>query len=348
MSHDQNSLSETARPSGPRTVAITGVGGFIGLAVARAARARGDRVVGLELSPEAAARARAAGVEVIEGNLTSVAACRQLVRDADVVVHTAAVVAEDGDPALFEQVNVTAPAHLAAAASEAGVRELVHLSSVMVYGFSYPPDVTEEGPLRGEGNPYCATKARSEVAVREALQAAGDRTRLTVVRPGDVYGPGSVPWVVRPLELMRRRLFVLPDGGRGTINHVHVDNLVDGILLAADRAPGTPDTYNLTDGVATSWAAYFNELNGWVRGPGARLPSAPSSLLLPAFRALEIGSGLLGVEPPARPAALRFISRMHPVSIDRARRHLGYAPAVSLADGLARTHAWARSAGLVP
>ena len=106
------------------------------------------------------------------------------------------------------------------AAREAGVRRFVHISSVMVYGFRYPPDVTEDGLLAGEGNPYCETKIESERVAR-SFQEPGTLD-VVALRLGDVYGPGSVPWVVRPLELMRRRLFILPSGGRGVLNPVHM------------------------------------------------------------------------------------------------------------------------------
>src|SRR5206468_3894419 len=105
----------------------------------------------------------------------------------------------------------------------------VHLSSVMVYGFSYLPDVDESGPMRGEGNPYCETKIESERAV---LSLDSRDFGVAVIRPGDVYGPGSVPWIARPLAMMQKGRFFLPDGGRGVINPVYVDNLVDGIFLA--------------------------------------------------------------------------------------------------------------------
>jgi nucleoside-diphosphate-sugar epimerase len=105
---------------------------------------------------------------------------------------------------------------VALAARSQGASRFVHLSSVMVYGFNYPRLVSEEGPLRGENNPYCGTKIEGERVVQRHHQAG--TFEVTVIRPGDVYGPGSVPWVIRPFELMRAGIFVLPSAGQGIVN----------------------------------------------------------------------------------------------------------------------------------
>ena len=70
--------------------------------------------------------------------------------------------------------------------------------------------------------------------------------------------PGSVPWVVRPFELLKAGLFVVPDGGRGIINHVYVDNLVDAIFLAIER--DASGAYTVTDGVGATCLDYFRPL----------------------------------------------------------------------------------------
>ncbi|MGH7438015.1 MAG: NAD-dependent epimerase/dehydratase family protein, partial [Polyangiaceae bacterium] len=201
------------------TLSVTGVGGFIGRRLAERALSRGMKVRGLDQSESAARELH--GVDVVVGDVCDPAAARAACAGADVVVHTAAVVREDGLRELYQRVNVGGTGQMVAAAREAGARRFVQLSSVMVYGYRFPPGVTEDGPLRGEGNPYCETKIESE-RVAEASREPG-RFEITIIRPGDVYGPRSVPWVVRPYLLMKSGLFMLPDGGKGIINQVYVD-----------------------------------------------------------------------------------------------------------------------------
>jgi nucleoside-diphosphate-sugar epimerase len=311
-------------------VGVTGVGGFIGAALAARARKLGATVRGLERDPTAARRVEAQGVEVVVGDITDPEAARRFSAGLDVVVHTAAVVDEDGPLSLFRAVNVGGTETVARAARDAGARRFVQLSSVMVYGFRYPRLVDEEGPLRGEGNPYCETKIESEARAL-AMHAPG-RFEVTVVRPGDVYGPGSRPWVLRPIELMRKRLFALMDGGRGTMNHVHVDNLLDGIVLLVER-DAVGRAYNVTDGAETTFADYFGRLAAIV---GRRsLPSLPSSVARAAFGVIARGARLVGKAAPAQPAAVDFVTRPYPYSIARITREVGYAPRVSLDDGMA-------------
>lgn len=309
-------------------LAVTGAGGFIGLRLVERALAEGLRVRGLDLSPEAARLAREAGAEVIVGDITDPSAAAALCAGADALVHTAALAEEDGVPADYWRVNVAGTRTVAEAARAAGVRRLVHLSSVMVYGFRYAPDIAEDGPLRGDGNIYCDTKRLSEIALR-GIHEPG-RTEVVIVRPGDVYGPRGAQWVLRPLDLLRRGLFALPRDA-GAINHIHVDNLVDGLLLAL-RAPVGGEIFNLTDGVATPCVDFFAHHAAWARAP---LRTLPTGLLRGLLRAGERLYRVAGRPPPARPAAIEFLRRPHAYAIGRARERLGFAPRLDLRAGMA-------------
>lgn len=311
------------------TLAITGIGGFIGLRMAERARALGWTVRGLDVSAAAAERARAVGAEVQVGDINDAALLARCFAGADAVFHTAAIVEEDGDRALYERVNVEGTRSVCAAAAAQGVRRLVHLSSVMVYGFHYPDGVDESGPCRDDGNIYNETKLRSE---RVALDAhVPGVLEVVVIRPGDVYGAGSQPWVRRPIELIRRGLFLLPDGGRGLINHVHVDNLLDGVFLAL-QTTATGEAYTISDGVATPCHTFY----AWhARIAGRpRLMSLPAWLLRPLVGAMAGLYRLLGRKPPASAAGLEFLLRRGRYSIAKAQRVLGYQPRIGLQEGM--------------
>ena len=318
-----------------KTIAITGIGGFIGLRMAERCLERGMRVQGLELSKVAAARARALGIDVVVGDINDAKRVAQACKGADVVFHTAAIVEEGGTMERFRKVNVEGARSVAAAAREAGTQRFIHLSSVMVYGFKFPPYITEDGPKRGENNPYCQTKIESEPAVM-AFHEPG-KMEVIIVRPGDVYGPGSVPWVLRPLEMMKTGQFILVDGGRGTINHVYIDNLLDGIFLTLEKdATGTPFVF--TDGCDTSWAEYFGYLARMAGKPKMRAVSA--RVLRPLMGVSNRIAGLFGRQGLGDPSAVGFLTRPYPYSIEKARKVLGYRPKVTLKEGMQRTEAW--------
>jgi nucleoside-diphosphate-sugar epimerase len=320
------------------TIAITGAGGFIGFRLAERALERGWQVRGLELLSQAAARVERIGAWVQTGDTGDEAAGRRLCGGADAIVHTAAIVGEGGDWARYRKVNVEGTRTMARAAKAAGVARFVHLSSVMVYGFDYPDDIAEDGPLRGENNPYCQTKIESEAAVREVFPIGA-----TLIRPGDVYGPGSIPWVVRPLGAMQKSVFILPDGGRGILNHVYVDNLIDGIFAAIDR--NADGAFNITDGVATTFLDYFNRLARLAGKKSVR--TLPAPLLRGIVRVVGAAERLFGRPPTALPESIAFINRKGRYSIERARTQLGYTPAIDLDEGFRRVETWLRREKLI-
>lgn len=312
------------------TVAITGIGGFIGLRMAERARALGWAVRGLDLSSATAERARKLGAAVVVGSINDDDAVAAALQGADWVFHTAAIVEEDGPRALYEQVNVEGTRTVCTVARALGVKRLVHLSSVMVYGFDYPADVGEDGPLDGQGNIYNDTKLASE---RVALSFnAADGLGVIVIRPGDVYGDCSVPWLLRPVEMLRRGLFMLPGSGRGVINHVHVDNLIDGVLLALEK-DATGEAFNISDGVATPCRDFFRT-HALLAGKRS-VPALPTGAVLGLLKLSQPYWRWRGEKPPASPTATRFLLRRHRYSIAKAERLLGYVPRIPLDEGMA-------------
>ncbi|SRR5579883_3084027 len=324
-----------------KTILITGIGGFIGMRAAELALAQGMKVRGLQHSEAKAKKAQELGAEVIVGSITDPAVAKETCQGVDIVLHTAAIVRESGLPKHFYQVNVDGAINMARSAKNADVKTFVHLSSVMVYGFNFPNGVTEDGPLCGENNLYCQTKIESEKELLK-LNTPPD-FGVIIIRPGDVYGPGSKSWVVRPLLLMRQKLFALANQGRGVINHVYIDNLIDGIFLAIEKE-AYGEAFNITDGQKTSWKEYFTRL--------AEIGNVPVPFSLPAG-ILKFIVGLrcltqkvLGQQPDLLPQAIDFGSRPYAYSIAKARSQLGYEPKISLEEGMQRTRDWLQKTDL--
>ncbi len=324
-----------------KTLLITGIGGFIGLRTTELALAQGMKVRGLQRSADKAKKAQKLGAEVIVGNITDPAAAQAACQGVDIVLHTAAVAKESEAIDHFRQVNVGGTVNMAVAAKNAGVKTFVHLSSVMVYGFNYPDRVTEEGPLCSENNPYCQTKIEGEKELLK-LNAPPD-FGIIIIRPGDVYGPGSIPWIVRPLLLMRQRLFACANGGQGVMNHVYVDNLIEAIFLAIEKET-YGDIFNITDGKATSWKEYFTYL--------AKIADVPAPFSLPTGVLKFLlwlrckGQIVLGQTADTLPESIDFVTRPYAYSIAKAQSLLGYEPKIDLEEGMRRTQEWLRKTDL--
>ena len=310
-------------------IAITGIGGFIGLRMAQRALQLGWQVSGVDLAPAGVERAQALGADAHIGDITNAASLAAAFQDADVVLHTAAVVAEDGPAELYERVNNQGTRTVCQAAQSAGAARLIHLSSIMVYGFDYPQNVEESGPYYQGTNPYNASKLSSERIALE-FNAPEQGFGVIVIRPGDVYGYGSVPWVMRPLAMAKKRQLALPAMGRGVINHVHVDNLIDGVL-AAYQADACGEAFNITDDAATSTREFFGYIAKMAKRP---LPVLPTAMLKGMVGLSEWLLPKFGLQAPAQVAAMAFLSRRHKISCNKAIRQLGYTPTISLSQGM--------------
>lgn len=325
-------------PALPASVFITGASGFIGRALAERCRARGVVVRGMDRTADP-------GNDVVAGDVARPGAWQQHAAGCEVLLHTAAVVSNTAARAEYRRVSVAGTRHALDAAVVGRCRRFLHVSSIAAYGMDFPDGVDERHPVTVlSGLPYCDAKAASEHVVL-AAHAAGE-IECTVVRPGDVYGPGSRPWVLLPLALMRQRLFALPDGGRGIFSPVYIDDLVDGILLAAATPLATGQIYNLTDGAGLPCRDFFTHHWRWLGRRGAP-PSLPAPLALASAEAVRSVSGWLARTTEMSAASVRMLCRHGTYSIAKARTELGYAPSVIPADGLQRTHEWLLQQGLV-
>jgi 2-alkyl-3-oxoalkanoate reductase len=325
--------ARSPRPVGP--VLVTGANGFIGRALSEHLAGLGVEVRGVDVVGDATAGIRA-------GSTTEPGSWTPLLDGVDTVVHTAAIVSNVVPAARMHAVNVEGTGRVLAAATAAGVRRFVHLSSVVVHGFDLPAWVDESRPMRPNGDAYVDTKVASERLV-VAAGTAGD-IEVVVLRPGDVYGPGSRPWVVLPLRYLRARQAVLPARGRGILSHVHVDTLLDGITRAIATPSAAGGVFHLTDGVATTCAEYFGRL-------GAMVGTRPRHLPTPAAVA---AAGLVGGVQRAfgrsnelGAASMRLLARTGSYRIDHAREVLGFEPAIDLDTGMADVEAWAATQGLL-
>jgi nucleoside-diphosphate-sugar epimerase len=320
-------------------VAVTGAGGFIGGVLCRRLTAEGAGVLGLDIDASAADRVGAAGADFRVCDTTDADAVAAALPGCELVVHTAAIVADFGPMEDYVRVTVRGTRNVLDAAQATGVQRVVHVSSIAVWGSEHRAPLPEEAEPRPSGWPYQDTKAASDVLAR--------RRGAVVVRPGDVYGPGSKQWAIRPLETMKSGRFALPRGRDGMVTPVYIDDLVECLVLAASSDAAEPgQAYVAWPGQVVSAAdfmGYYARMLGRDRVP--RLPAT-------AHRAavwVEERVARLARRPPAVTAeAVRYLNREHAYTVSRAREVLGWEPQVDLDEGMRRTEAWFREEGLLP
>ena len=324
-------------------VLVTGATGFTGGHLARALAARGDNVRALVRDAARARELRVEGIELVSGDLRDAAALETAVRGVRVVYNIAAIYRQAGvSTDAYRAVNATAVRRVIEAAARAGVRRVVHCSTVGVHGDVAHPPADEDAPLN-PGDVYQETKLEGERLARDA----GDRLdiEVTIVRPTGIYGPGDR----RLLKLFRgvvRGFF--PILGRGEIYYhlTYVDDLVEGFRRCAEHPAAAGRTYILAGGEVTT----LNELVlriarvAGVRPPRLHLPVWPFRTAAAMCEAVCVP---LGLEPPLHRRRVDFYTTSRAFDSSRARREIGYAPEVGLDEGIARTLAWYRQHGWI-
>jgi nucleoside-diphosphate-sugar epimerase len=318
-------------------VCITGANGFIGRRLAEEWRARGADVVGVDRSadPERG---------VVAGDVSKPGDWQSTADGCDVVVHTAALVGMPSDESGFWDVNVRGTRMALEAARDAGARRFVHLSSVVTFGLDFPDGVDERWPVHPTGVAYVDTKIASEQVVLQA-HASGE-TAVTIVRPGDIYGPASRPWTVLPVEMIKARQFVLPARGRGIHSPVYVDDLVAGIIAAAESDAAAGQVITLSSGLGVETRTFFAY---YARMLGRRgVPAVPTRVALAGAALQDRIARIRGKVNEVTPNGVRYLAlRRGTYGITKARELLGWSPEVGLDEGMARTEAWLRAEGLI-
>lgn len=325
----------------PGRYVVTGGSGFIGARLLWRLAAAGREALALDVrAPSTVAPGH--GFEHCDLRDAARVKCVLASYAPDYVVHLAARVGDWGSFTDFEAINVTGVRHVLDAAVASGARRIVHVSSIAAMGFDAGAIADESvGPF-ATGDPYSATKGAGEMVARE-FQRVG--APVVVLRPGDVYGVGSVPWVERPVALMRAGRMVLVEGGHGHFAHVHVDNLLDALLLALSCEGAVGETFLVTDGdTHCTIGAYFRRL-----AEAAGVPPPTRSVPRIAARALgavmEFGARVTGRPPAFTRVAVDFVLRRGSFSIEKARRVLHWAPRVDLDEGLAEIRAHYQGGG---
>ncbi|MGV8039696.1 MAG: NAD-dependent epimerase/dehydratase family protein [Thermoanaerobaculaceae bacterium] len=318
------------------TALVTGATGFAGSHVARVLAGHGVRVRALSRRPDTARRVVPPGVEVVAGDLADRQSLITAASGQELVIHTAGRVSDWGPRSAFRAANVEGVENLVAACRAAGVRRLVHLSSLTVLGLPRDGRVVDEGspvatPARGDH--YSASKLAGERLVQEAHGVGGLET--TVVRPGAIWGPGDPNVLPRVLALLRRGAMPVIGRGDNVLGLSHVDNLARGVVLAAAAPSAAGRLYHLTDGEQITARQALEALAAalGVRPPRRSVPYAA----IYALAALVEGTArLLGRSspPPLTRYGVRFVACDCRYDVSMARQELGYRPAVSFAEGV--------------
>ena len=325
---------------------MTGATGYLGGAVASGLAAAGYAVRAFVLADEPWVTCPESA-EIAFGDVTDATALREAASGCDVVLHAAALVKIWArDRTAFDRINVTGLVHAAEAARVARAR-LVYMSSFLALGPTGGMILSEESPrlCHRAHNDYERTKWMADRLARDLAASGDDVVRLY---PGVVYGPGALTAGNHVVKVLLRHARGELPGLLGPGNSpqclAFIDDVVAGVIQAvAGAAPGSAYILGGENRTVRELFECFHEVSG-IAPPRRRIPYAVAMLI---GRVQRWRAELTGREPELTDQVVRIYQRGWAYSSANAERDLGYR-ITPLREGLRRTVAWLREAGLLP
>jgi nucleoside-diphosphate-sugar epimerase len=302
---------------------VTGGAGFIGSHLAEELVRRGlrVRVVDNLITGKRQNLDHLPSVEFIEGDVADLAVSQRAVQGIDYVLHQAAIPSVPRsvkDPILSNRANVEASVNLLVAARDAGVKRVVYAGSSSVYGDTPTLPKREDMPTNPL-SPYALQKLVSEQYCQMFTRLYGLQT--VTIRYFNVFGPRQDPsspysGVISLFStaLLEGRQPTIYGDGQQTRDFTYVANVVDGVLRACDAPQASGEVINVATGGRISLNQLLETMNR------------------------HVGTSITPIYGPPRAGDVKDSQ----ADITKAKNLLGYAPTVSLEEGLAKTLDWCR------
>jgi len=325
---------EQERPA-PARVLVTGAAGFVGSALIRRLRERGENPRVFLRTPVAPGSA-AEGLNAVYGSLGEPDAVDRAVAGVEVVYHVGA--AMKGWREDFEAGTIWGTKNVVEACLTHGVRRLVYVSSLGVLDHAghvdgVPVDeassVEPHPDLRGL---YTQTKLAAEGIVRAA--AAEHGLDAVILRPGQIFGPGTE--TVTPNGVIKiAGQWIVAGAGKRLLPVVYVDDVIDGLLAAETAASARGKTIHLIDPTPLTQNEYLK----WCRPALGKTPilRAPVALLMLVGWMCDVLSGLMKRPLPLSRYKIRSLKPLSPVDVSLAKQVLGWTPETGSKRGLELT-----------
>jgi nucleoside-diphosphate-sugar epimerase len=228
-----------------------------------------------------------------------------------------------------------------AAARQHGCERVVHCSTGGVHGHIAEPPADESYRFQPD-DIYQQTKLEGEMAATEASRLG---QAVEIFRPGAIYGEGDLRFL-KLFRSIQRRHFVMIGSGQTRLHMVHVDDMVQGIMLCGSRPEALGQAFLIAGPEAPTLqeiARITAEVVG-VPPPRLRIPVWP---VYSAAWLCEMLCVPLRIDPPLHRRRVGFFTHHREFDIGKARRLLGFDPKVSVREGIERTVRWYAESGLM-
>jgi nucleoside-diphosphate-sugar epimerase len=252
---------------------------------------------------------------------------------AEAVLHLAAMMHVWRPLRDYVAVNVTGTENVCKVASAVGVRRLVHMSSSSVYGMAWDKPVDERFPLAPFHDPYPISKAEGDRLVQRMVAEEG--LPAAIIRPGTFFGPGDRLHFDRIADRLRASKGIIVGRGDNALPLVYVTDVVQGLLLALDHQDAVGEAFNITNDSPLTQQELLRAIASEIGAKPPRVHVPYHALYAAAYAAERVAAvGHSWHRPPITRLGVAFLGTDIRYSIDKARRALGFAPRVTLHEGI--------------
>jgi 2-alkyl-3-oxoalkanoate reductase len=323
------------------TALVTGATGFLGGALARRLAAEGVHVKALaHRTGRDSYIQHIENIEIVAGDITDSQRMMEVTHGYDYVFHVAAAI--HGKLAYQRIVNVGGMKNVACAAASAHVKRLIHVSTLAVYGYQYNGIISEDMPHRPGSVPYNISKSDAESTLRKIALNTG--LSYTIMRPGMIYGARSGAWTNQIMKLAKRRPVPFVGDGQGKVYPIHVDDVVEMLLILATHPNADSEAFNCVYQPQPTAREFIGKYMALVDNNSWRsYPIRLVKLIAPLVDMLLHFSG----EPQDVQDIVRLLERDNIYSMEKAKNLLGWQPQVALDEGIQRTIPYLQEKGLL-
>lgn len=316
-------------------ILVTGGTGFLGQHLVQALLREGHSVRFMGRNSTVAKKLLNAGAQPIIADLRDSEAVINACRDIDTVYHVGALSAPWGKRADFYAINVGGTTAVVAGCQKHTVRRLIYVSSPsVVFDGRDQLLATEAVPYpRRFTSIYSLTKKLGEDCVNAATSHG---LETIILRPKAIFGPGDQALLPRLIVAARQKRLPQIGDGHNLVDLTYVDNVVHALLLALKSTSAIGSTYTITnDEHVPLWHVIRQVLERL--GLSTPLRHVPLAAALIAARLLELSASITGREPLLTTYSAMILARTQTYDISDAKRDLGYAPLLTIAEGIERT-----------
>lgn len=323
---------------------ITGATGLAGSHLAEQLRACGAEVVALVRPTSDTQFLQRLGARLVTGDLSDQESLQRGMAGADVVFHTAAKVSDWGPWSEFQRDTIDGTRRVLEAMRATGVRRIVHMSSVVVYGHQ-----AHRGGIWTEAAPYTTQfmaweyYGPAKIAAEKLVLGYHQKqwVEASIIRPGWIYGPRDRASFPRLVQFLKEGMACFVGPGDNYLSLVYAGNLADACILAATKEAALGRVYNVSTDCRVMQRQYMNAV-AQALGLKPVTRSLPASVAKAIAHVSEISAHLIGKKDP--PEMTRYgvyiITNKGTFDSTRAREELGWQPRVGFEEGLARTIEW--------